>query len=94
VTLQEVKQYRRQGFTFGLFIGSREWLTVLGSFFRLPDLRATREEAELDMAAFQAMRTADGNRVPNLEVAEVEMVRHSGVSGGWAFRVVRGEAEQ
>ena len=85
---------RHRGFTFGTFIGSRDWLTVLGSFYRLPDLRATREEAERDMVAFQTRRTADGGYTPDLEVAEVVMVRHSGVSGGWAFKVVKEEAGQ
>jgi hypothetical protein len=75
----------RKGYTFGSYIGSREWLTVPGSFYRLPELRATREEAERDLAAFRALHSTEP--FP-LETAEVVMIRHSGVTGGWAFKVM------
>ena len=58
----------RSDWTFGEFVGSRDWLTVLGSYYVRPVLHSTAEEAdEGDAGASRVQQSA-----PSLEVAHVE----------------------
>ena len=62
-----------------------DWLTVLGSAYRRPELYATQAGAEraLDDAGIRHALHM------NIEVAHVTEVAHGGVSGGYAYRISR-----
>lgn len=74
---------KRHGWAFGEFTGSRDWLTIPGSYYRRPELHQTRMAAEAAMSAHPLYGSAHAH----LEVAHVTEVRHGGVSGGYAYRV-------
>jgi hypothetical protein len=76
----------RAGWAFGdISTGSGEWLTVLGSALRSPDLYGTEGEAvaALDVSGYRAVKHL------TMAVRHVTEVRHGGVSGGYAYRITK-----
>ena len=74
----------RSGWAYGEFIGSREWLTILGSAYEAPVFHPTRDAAE---RALDESGLRDRPHL-NMTVAHVTEAPHGGVSGrGYASRV-------
>jgi hypothetical protein len=73
----------RMGWAYGLCIGSSEWLTILGSAFKAPELAG----APGDVLPPEAPAPEWGEWV----LAEVEEVWHGGVTGArpYAYRILQ-----
>jgi hypothetical protein len=77
----------RSGWAYGEFIGSEDWLTILGSAHKAPVLYPERDLAE---RALDESGLRNAARM-HLVVAHVTEVPHGGVSGrGYAYRVTAG----
>ena len=74
---------KRQGWTFGAFMGGTEYLTVLGSAYKRPQLFGTWGEAD------EALSESGLRSNPRLDmtVTYVTEVSHPGVTLGYAYRV-------
>lgn len=77
----------RSGWTWGEFIGSREWLTVLGSYYTPATLYETAGEAQAALDAHPASKSPH----MRLQVAHVTETWHGGV--GRAYRVTGAEPD-
>lgn len=78
--------YGDEGWTFGILVGSTEWLTVYGSRWKAPVLHGTPEDAYAEMDEWAVGKTLDVIR--DLTIARVRMVFHGGVGSGRAFRIL------
>lgn len=74
---------RRQGWTFGAFIGGTEYLTVPGSAYKRPELFGTWGEADAALSE-SGLRS---NPYQDFTVAYVTEVLHGGVTLGCAYLV-------